>query len=83
MTVGTLPSALAGVISVKPTATFEEVITLMVLHDFSQLPVLAGPHNLRGSVSWKSIARAPHMPTPAPTSPRPSWTHARSATTTT
>lgn len=60
LTVGTLPSALGGVISVKPTATFEEVITLMVLHDFSQLPVLAGPHNLRGSVSWKSIARARH-----------------------
>ncbi|MFF0780894.1 CBS domain-containing protein [Streptomyces sp. NPDC003720] len=60
LTVGTLPSALAGVVSVKPTATFEEVITLMVLHDFSQLPILAGPHNLRGSVSWKSIARARH-----------------------
>ncbi|MDQ0911100.1 putative transcriptional regulator [Streptomyces canus] len=60
LTVGTLPSALGGVISVKPTATFEEVITLMVLHDFSQLPVLAGPHNPRGSVSWKSIARARH-----------------------
>ncbi|MEU2620842.1 CBS domain-containing protein [Streptomyces sp. NPDC007157] len=60
LTVGTLPSALGGVISVKPTATFEEVITLMMLHDFSQLPVLAGPHNLRGSVSWKSIARARH-----------------------
>ncbi|MGQ4366119.1 restriction system modified-DNA reader domain-containing protein [Streptomyces sp. SAS_272] len=60
LTVGTLPSALGGVISVKPTATFEEVITLMVLHDFSQLPVLAGPHSLRGSVSWKSIARARH-----------------------
>lgn len=29
LTVGTLPSALGGVISVKPTATFEEVITLM------------------------------------------------------
>jgi len=60
LTIGTLPSALAGIVSVNPTATFEEVITLMLLHDFSQLPVLAGPHNLRGSVSWKSIARARH-----------------------
>jgi predicted transcriptional regulator len=60
LTVGTLPSALGGVVSVKPTATFEEAITLMALHDFSQLPVLAGPHNLRGAVSWKSIARARH-----------------------
>ncbi|WP_405767376.1 hypothetical protein [Streptomyces sp. NBC_01538] len=60
LTVGTLPSALGGVISVKPTATFEEVITLMVLHDFSQLPVLAGPHSLARSISWKSIARARH-----------------------
>ncbi|MET9112965.1 hypothetical protein ABZX38_02045 [Streptomyces longwoodensis] len=32
----------------------------MALHDFSQMPVLAGPHNLRGAVSWKSIARARH-----------------------
>ncbi|MFD9778351.1 CBS domain-containing protein [[Kitasatospora] papulosa] len=60
LTVGTLPSALGGVVSVKPTATFEEVITLMMLHDFSQLPVLASPHIVRGIVSWKSIARARH-----------------------
>ncbi|MDT3726168.1 hypothetical protein ROS62_15275 [Streptomyces sp. DSM 41972] len=83
LTVGTLPSALGGVVSVKPTATFEEVITLMALHDFSQLPVLAGPHNLRGAVSWKSIARARHADPDAPPSPRRSWTHATSATTTT
>jgi CBS domain-containing protein len=60
LTVGTLPSAMSGVVSVKPTATFEEVITLMLLHDFSQLPVLAGPHELRGVISWKSIARTRH-----------------------
>ncbi|MDH6227833.1 CBS domain-containing protein [Streptomyces sp. MJP52] len=61
LTIGTLPSALGhGVVSVKPTATFEEAITLMTLHDFSQLPVLTGPYNLRGAVSWKSIARARH-----------------------
>ncbi|GGO85365.1 hypothetical protein GCM10012280_18970 [Wenjunlia tyrosinilytica] len=61
LTVGTLPSALGGVTSVKPTATLEEVITLMTLHDFSQLPVLAGPHHLRGAVTWKSIARTRHV----------------------
>jgi CBS domain-containing protein len=61
LTIGTLPSALGrGVVSVKPTATFEEAITLMTLHDFSQLPVLTSPHNLRGAVSWRSIARARH-----------------------
>lgn len=32
----------------------------MMLHDFSQLAVLAGPHTLRGAVTWKSIARARH-----------------------
>ncbi|MGW1590488.1 restriction system modified-DNA reader domain-containing protein [Streptomyces sp. NPDC002386] len=67
LTVGTLPSALGdAVVSVKPTATFEEAITLMTLYDFSQLPVLTSPHNLRGAVSWKSIARAWHADPDAP-----------------
>ncbi len=57
LTIGNLPSALGGVVSVPPTATFEYAITLMLLNDYSQLAVVEGQRNLRGAVSWKSIAQ--------------------------
>jgi CBS domain-containing protein len=60
LTVGNLPSALGGVVSVLPTASIEEAITTMLLNDYSQLAVLSGPRNLRGAVTWKSIAQARH-----------------------
>ncbi|NUT53098.1 MAG: CBS domain-containing protein [Saccharothrix sp.] len=60
MTVGRLRSALAGVVSVHPSASFEDAITKMVINDYSQLPVLANERQLRGAVTWKSIARARH-----------------------
>jgi CBS domain-containing protein len=59
LTVGDLPSALGGVVSASPTATFDEAITRMVINDYSQLPVLSG-RKLCGAVTWKSIARARH-----------------------
>lgn len=59
LTVGDLPSALGGVVSVSPSATFDEAITRMMINDYSQLPVLSG-RQLRGAVTWKSIARARH-----------------------
>jgi CBS domain-containing protein len=70
LTVGNLPSALGGVASVAPTATFEEAITQMLLNDYSQLAVLSGAHTLRGAVTWKSIAQARHA------SPSPSFSDA-------
>lgn len=60
LTVGNLPSALSDVVSVPPTATFEQAITVMVLNGYSQLAVLAGSHSLRGAVTWQSIAHARH-----------------------
>ncbi|WP_433051647.1 hypothetical protein [Dactylosporangium sp. CS-033363] len=60
LTVGNLPSALGGLKSVAPNATFEEAITKLLLNDFSQLAVLNGPRNLRGAITWKSIAHARH-----------------------
>ncbi|WUD72201.1 N-6 DNA methylase [Streptomyces sp. NBC_00510] len=60
LTVGNLPSALGGVVFVSPSATFDEAITHMVINDYSQLPVLSGARNVRGAVTWKSIARARH-----------------------
>ncbi|MFF4305513.1 N-6 DNA methylase [Streptomyces sp. NPDC001601] len=59
LTVGDLPSALGGVVHVSPSATFDEAITRMMINDYSQLPVLSG-RQLRGAVTWKSIARARH-----------------------
>lgn len=58
LTIGNLPSASRKVCSVAPDATFEEAITLMLIQDFSQLAVMTGPRELKGAVSWKSIAKA-------------------------
>ncbi|MCG6494858.1 CBS domain-containing protein [Kitasatospora sp. A2-31] len=66
LTVGNLRSALTGVVSVSPSSTFEEAITEMVINGFSQLPVIAGTRNLRGAVTWESIARARHVDPQAP-----------------
>lgn len=59
LTVGNLPSALSEVITIAPDATFEQAITLMVINDYSQIPVISG-RSLRGAVTWKSITRARH-----------------------
>jgi CBS domain-containing protein len=58
LAVGNLPSALGGVTSVSPSASFEQAITLMLLNDYSQLAVIEGQRTLRGAVTWKSIAKA-------------------------
>ncbi|MFI5497341.1 CBS domain-containing protein [Actinoplanes sp. NPDC051859] len=56
--VGNLPSALAGVESVRPTATLDEAVTKLTINDYDQLAVLSGKHHLRGAVTWRSIAQA-------------------------
>jgi CBS domain-containing protein len=58
LTIGNLPSASKTVSSVAPDATFDEAITKMLIADYSQLAVMAGPRDLKGAVSWKSIAKA-------------------------
>jgi CBS domain-containing protein len=47
-----------GVISVKMDDDLETAQALMMRYDYSQLPVMSGPRNLRGAVSWESIAQA-------------------------
>lgn len=42
-------------ISVKPTDKLETAVTLMMQHDFSQLPVMASERDVKGLVSWRSI----------------------------
>ncbi len=48
----------SGLVSVKKETSLTEAITLMLQHDFSQLPILAGVRDVVGLVSWKSIGTA-------------------------
>jgi len=52
------PSATGGVRAVNPGQTLEQAQALMIAHDYSQLAVLDGPRDLKGAVSWRTIARA-------------------------
>lgn len=52
------PSATGGITSVDPDQTLEQAQALMIANDYSQLAVLAGSRDLRGAVSWRTIARA-------------------------
>lgn len=47
-----------GLISVTRDTQLNEAITLLILNDFSQLPILSGQRDVEGIISWKSIGRA-------------------------
>lgn len=57
-TVGALPSAGAGIEGVREKADLQEAFTIMLLKDYSQVPVFSKNDVLRGVVTWKSLARA-------------------------
>lgn len=40
---------------IAPDAPIKQVVTLMMTHDFSQLPVMTSSREVKGIVSWKSI----------------------------
>ena len=44
-------------VCVKPDDTLATATTLMRMWDYSQLPVVTTPRNVKGVVSWKSIGR--------------------------
>jgi CBS domain-containing protein len=50
-----LDSANKPPVSVKPDATLQQAATLMLTNDFSQLPVMTTPREVKGMVSWKTI----------------------------
>lgn len=58
LTVGQLPSATAGLCHVEVYDDLRRVRSLMLQHDYSQLAVLGEGGELRGAVSWESIALA-------------------------
>lgn len=52
---GRLKAANQAPISVNRGSPVVEAITKMLLHDFSQLPVMTGEHKVHGVVTWQSI----------------------------
>jgi CBS domain-containing protein len=53
--IGRLPSANQGIVPVTADGTVVQAITLMMQHDFSQLPVMQGTRDVKGIISWSSI----------------------------
>jgi CBS domain-containing protein len=56
--IGMLAAANEKPISVCRDTGLIRAVTLMRLHDFSQLPVMQNDRNVAGMVSWKSIGRS-------------------------
>ncbi|TDO31813.1 hypothetical protein C8E87_7246 [Paractinoplanes brasiliensis] len=57
-TLGNLLPDKHRLVSVSPSASLDEAVTEMLLGDYSQVPVLSGTRDLRGAVTWQSIAIA-------------------------
>lgn len=55
---GTLDPANRKPLSIKRDAKVREAVTLMIQHDYSQLPVLQNSRDVDGLISWKSIGEA-------------------------
>lgn len=53
-----LPSSNNEPISINKDAKLKEAITLMMMHNYSQLPVMNHPKNVVGYISWDTIGRA-------------------------
>jgi predicted transcriptional regulator len=50
-----LAAANQNVVSVKPDATLEHVVTVMMERDFSQVPVMTNERDVKGVISWRAI----------------------------
>jgi len=53
--IGRLESANRQPVTVKPDNQLSEATTLMLMNDFSQLPVVTSPRDVKGVISWKLI----------------------------
>lgn len=53
--IGRLDAANKSPAVVKPDATLQQAVTIMLTNDFSQLPVMSGLRDIKGVVSWKTI----------------------------
>jgi CBS domain-containing protein len=63
--VGKLDAANAGVLWVAPDSSLERAITVMMAHDFSQLPLMQGDRVVKGAITWASIGQVFAMGKPA------------------
>ena len=50
-----LPSANKPPITINRDAKLSEAITLMMMHNFSQLPVMSNPKTVAGLITWETI----------------------------
>src|SRR5579875_503451 len=55
--IGRLESANKSIIFVKPDEPVERAATLMLNHNFSQLPVMTNEREVKGIVTWRTIGR--------------------------
>lgn len=53
--IGSIASARRPPVHVRPTATLQEAMTLMLARNFSQLPVMTSDRDVKGVISWTSI----------------------------
>jgi hypothetical protein len=56
--VESVPSANLGVESVSHSDSLEKAQSVMLQNDYSQLAVMSGARDIRGAISWESIAQA-------------------------
>ncbi len=56
--VSEIPSATAGVVLIRPDQSLAAAQSVMSANDYSQLAVLVDERELKGAVSWRSIAQA-------------------------
>ncbi|GMT99219.1 CBS domain-containing protein [Corallococcus caeni] len=56
-----LRAANKTVVSVPPNTSLKAATTIMMLNDFSQLPVIQNERDCKGAVTWQSIATATAM----------------------
>lgn len=52
-----LEAANKSVVSVAPTAALQEALTLMLSNGYSQIPVMPNERDVKGMVTWSSIAQ--------------------------
>lgn len=55
--ISSIPSANRGVVSVLPTDSISKAATLMSLEGYSQLAIMQGQREVRGMITWESIAK--------------------------
>ena len=53
--IGRLDAANRTPVTAKPDASIREAITLMLTHDFTQLPVMTNEREVKGIISWKTV----------------------------